>query len=143
MRMMTMSVVAALLLVMNAAQAGEELRVGRYTQVSADPSEFNPLSVVAQVRFPREAIKTVGDALSYTLQRAGYTVTPADTDAQRLFALVLPESQREIGPQRVRYLTQLLVGDAFGLCINTRSREISVAAIESSTSCLTKQLRGE
>ncbi|WP_018608222.1 hypothetical protein [Uliginosibacterium gangwonense] len=124
--------------------AAEPLRVGRYTQVTgSDPADMDPLAVTAQVHFPREVVSTVGDALTYLLQRTGYSLLTADADAEHLLALPLPESQRIVGPRKVEYLVRTLVGDAFGLCINARAREVSVAAIGGGAACLSKQLRGE
>jgi conjugative transfer region protein (TIGR03748 family) len=113
------------------ATDADTVRVSRYTQVvGPDAVARDPLAVVATLRFPREVVATVGDALRYLLQRTGYSLNAADTDAEHLFALALPEAQRQLGPNPVRTLARLLAGNGFGVCSNARTRVVSVVAMD-------------
>lgn len=138
---------AALLAIATAsgpAFASEELRVARYTTVQDNElRDLDPLQITATINFPREFVASVGDALSYLLQRSGYSLTAGDKDAERLLGLPLPESHRSIGPRKVSNIARTLIGEAFGLCVNQTTRELAVAAIGNQASCLATQLRGE
>lgn len=139
-----LAALVALVCAVPTANAGDDLRVARYTTVADNElRDLDPLAVVVQIQFPREFVTTVGDALSYLLQRSGYTLSTADKDAEHLLGLPLPESHRAIGPKKVHNIARTLVGDAYGLCINAKSRKVSVAAISSPSSCLATQLRSE
>lgn len=132
----TLGVALATSLVAQAAPSRDVVQVARYTEVaSASDAEIDPLEVVAQLRFPREAVATVGDALSYLLQRTGYAARARDDVAQRLFALPLPESHRALGPHRVRTLAQILVGESYVLCIDALSRLVGVEAAIGAEAC--------
>jgi conjugative transfer region protein (TIGR03748 family) len=122
---------AGLAISSGAFAASDAVRVSRYTEtVGPATAERDPLAVVATLRFPRGVVGTVGDALRYLLQRTGYSLSAGDADAEHLFALTLPESQRQLGPYQVRSMAQILVGDGFGVCSNARSRILTVAATD-------------
>ena len=132
---MRIAPVAALCLLSLAslAEAGEaHLRLARYTTASAspDPARSAPLAVLAQVRFPREAVRTVGDALHYLLLRTGYRVGHTDAAASALLALPLPEAHREIGPYSVKAIASVLVGSAYALQVSEIDRRLDVALPE-------------
>jgi conjugative transfer region protein (TIGR03748 family) len=58
-------------------------------------------------------VQTVGQALDYTLMRTGYRlVDPSalEPQAARLLDMPLPESQRVVGPYRVRTVLEVLTG---------------------------------
>ena len=112
--------------------APEHLRLARYTTAAAlpDPATNSPLAVVAQIRFPREAVATVGDALHYLLLRTGYRVGETDAAAAALLALPLPEAHREIGPYSVQAIASVLVGAAYELQVSEIDRRLDVALPE-------------
>jgi conjugative transfer region protein (TIGR03748 family) len=115
---------------------GDAITVGRYTTAeSLETDNIDPLAVVVQLQFPRDAIQNVGDALRYLLQRTGYTIRPTDDYSTRLFALPLPESQRKLGPARVSTLTQVLAGANYRLCVDRFGREIVVQADIKGSTC--------
>lgn len=101
-----------------AANNGATLVLGRYTTQSADPpSEASePLDVVAQISFPRAQVQTIGDAVRHTLLRTGYTLldrSGMSAEAGEFLTLPLPESQREIGPYRVKAILDVLLGSTW------------------------------
>jgi type IV pili sensor histidine kinase/response regulator len=116
--------------------ASDAVRVARYTEVTGpSAAERDPLAVVAILRFPREIVATVGDALKYLLQRTGYSLGAGDQEAEHLLGLPLPESQRLLGPHPVRVMAQILVGDGFRVCANARTRVLTVTATDSPNAC--------
>ena len=98
--------------------ASGELVLGRYSTQSAEPAieASEPLDVVAQLSFPRANVRTIGDAIRHTLLRTGYEL--ADTsqmvpEAGSFLNLPLPESQREVGPYRVKAILDVLTGSTW------------------------------
>ena len=86
---------------------GSLVQVGRYTTQAGAPTESlsDPLSVYAQLSYPRQTVNTVGEALAHTLVRTGFRLVPAEAleeAARNFLALPLPESQRRMGPHRER-----------------------------------------
>lgn len=108
---------------------GEQLQVGRYTTQSAQPPAelSDPLSVYAQLNFPRQAVATVGQALDYTLMRTGYRLVDIEAlgdRARRFLSLPLPESQRRVGPYSVKTILEILLGSAWTLKTDPISRQV-------------------
>ena len=96
-----------------------DLQVGRYSLISATPTEAQAalLAATITVRFP-ERIQTVGEALPYLLQRSGYRLAAAESigaDTAALFALPLPAVHRNLGPMTLRDALEILAGPAFHL----------------------------
>ncbi|MCX8518333.1 MAG: hypothetical protein ORN29_09825 [Rhodoferax sp.] len=99
---------------------GSKVQLGRYTSKAATPEEstLKPLEVVAYVHFPRSTVGTVGEAIRHTLLRTGYSLPdPAALPIyeRRVLDLTLPESQRVLGPFRVKDILQVLLGPAWQL----------------------------
>jgi conjugative transfer region protein (TIGR03748 family) len=116
------------------ADGGATVVLGRYSTVSAEPPEalFRPLEVVASISFPRQLVQTVGDALQHSLVRTGYRLAEpaaADDGVARFLALPLPESQRELGPYRVRSMLDVLLGSAWSWHSDASTREVRVTPI--------------
>ena len=131
-----LALLAALPLAVIAADSGDAVTVGRYTTIdSISEAEVDPLAVVAQLRFPRDVVGTVGEALGYLLQRTGYAVRATDEYSNRLFELPLPDSQRQLGPARVTSLAQAIAGNSYRLCIDRFARQIIVQATNSGPAC--------
>ena len=108
---------------------GDQVQVGRYTTQSAQPAAelAEPLSVYAQLNFPRQTVATVGQALDYTLIRTGYRMVDpmALSDQARSFLnLPLPESQRRMGPYSVRTILQTLLSQTWTLKTDAISRQV-------------------
>lgn len=95
-----------------------EMQVGRYTTASAEPAAevSDPLAVQARLTYPRQTVRSVGDAIDHTLLRTGWRlVSPSalEPDAARFLGLPLPESQRTLGPYRVRTILNVLLGSTW------------------------------
>ena len=110
-----------------------QTQVARYTTLSLRPSDAdeNPLAVIATVHFPRQVVRTVGDAVRYLLIRTGYQLAPADTLDPRVsavFALPLPDNQRALGPYRVDSILAVLMGQPYRLVSDPLARTVSYAA---------------
>lgn len=91
------------------------VRIGRYSTQQAAPvaSAGDPLAVFATITFPRQQVRTVGDAVRHTLLRTGWQlvdIAALSPEAARFLALPLPESQRVLGPYRVQDILDLLLG---------------------------------
>ncbi|MCK0513215.1 hypothetical protein [Aromatoleum buckelii] len=123
----------ALLLVVTGASATppppDHVRLARYTDAEPVPAAavVDPLTVVATVHFPREQVRTVGDAVDYLLLRTGYRVASADPAATTLLALPLPESHRVLGPYPARAILQVLLGNAYDVKASPVDRTLAIA----------------
>lgn len=124
-------VAIALLLMVGASWAessSDEVRLARYTttSITPEPSALNPLAAVATVRFPRDHVRTVGDAVDYLLLRTGYRLESVDSAARDLFPLPLPEAHRELGPYRALTILELLVGEAYKVDASQVHRTLAI-----------------
>ena len=111
--------VAGLCAVASVNLQANDLQVGRYSLMTATPTEAQAALLVATVtvRFP-ERIQTVGEAVPYLLQRSGYRLATAESigpDTAALFALPLPAVHRNLGPMTLRDALEILAGSAFHL----------------------------
>lgn len=108
----------------------DETQVGRYTTLAMQPVEAdaNPMAVIATVHFPREVVKTVGDAVRYVLIRTGYQLAAEDgLDARvkTVFGRRLPDNQRVLGPYRVDAMLGALMGQPYRLAADPASRTVT------------------
>ncbi len=108
---------------------GNEVQVGRYQTVllQADHTQVDLLSVVVTRKLP-EDVSTVGEAVAALLDDSGYRLLSADlAEPYRvvLFALPLPEVQRQLGPLTLRQALELLTGPAYHLVIDPTYRLVS------------------
>ncbi|MBW8833151.1 MAG: hypothetical protein JF606_27980 [Burkholderiales bacterium] len=108
----------------------DETQVGRYTTLAMQPAEAdaNPMAVIATVHFPREVVKTVGDAVRYVLIRTGYQLAAEDgLDARvkTVFGRRLPDNQRVLGPYRVDAMLGALMGQPYRLAADPASRTVT------------------
>ena len=108
---------------------GSQVQVGRYTTQAGAPVETlsDPLSVFAQLSYPRQTVNTVGEAMAHTLVRTGFRMVPPealDEPARQFLALPLPESQRRMGPHRVSDLLKTLLGPAWQLNSDPVTRQV-------------------
>lgn len=108
---------------------GSQVQVGRYTTQAGAPVETlsDPLSVFAQLSYPRQTVNTVGEAMAHTLVRTGFRMVPTealDEPARQFLALPLPESQRRMGPHRVSDLLKTLLGPAWQLHSDPVTRQV-------------------
>lgn len=96
---------------------GDQMQVGRYTTVRAEPAAEvgEPLQVMARIHFPKQTVRTVGDAVRHVLLRTGWQLASdgLSPQARHVLSLPLPESQRTLGPYRVRTILEVLLGSAW------------------------------
>jgi conjugative transfer region protein (TIGR03748 family) len=110
---------------------GSTVVLGRYSTAPAEPPPelARPLEVVASLSFPRQTVRSIGEAVQHLLTRSGYrlAVPPDEGGAvARFLALPLPESQRQLGPYRVRSLLGILLGSAWAWQGDPMTREIRI-----------------
>ena len=106
-----------------------EVQVGRYQSVRMRPdqTQVDLLSVVIKRKLP-EHVSTVGQAVAALLDGSGYRLLSGDlAEPYRvvLFALPLPEVQRQLGPLTLRQALELLTGPAFRLVTDPTYRLVS------------------
>ncbi len=114
-----------------------ELQVGRYQTVMLQPTDEQRdlLSSIVEIELP-EQINTVGQAITHLLDGSGYRLLSpklAESYRSQLFAMPLPEVQRQLGPLSLRAALELLGGPAFRLVIEPTYRLVSFELIKSTT----------
>ena len=106
-----------------------EIQIGRYQSVLLKPSDeqINLLSNIVDIEF-REEINTLGEAIAQLLEGSGYRLLSeklAESNRIHLFAMPLPEVQRQVGPLSLRQALELLGGPAHRLVIEPIYRMVS------------------
>ena len=97
---------------------GQQMQLARYTTTLAKPSDevADSLAVFIQINYPRQTVRSVGDAVRYTLERTGWRMVDTSAltpEAARFLTFTLPESQRSLGPYRARDVLQVLLGNTW------------------------------
>ncbi|MCJ7956900.1 MAG: PilL N-terminal domain-containing protein [Pseudomonas sp.] len=103
-----------------------ELRYGRYTLVSTEPTteQRNLLAQIVDVSIPSNLDPSVQDALQYVLLRSGYALCPVTASVKVLFTRPLPAAHYRLGPIPLRRALQVLVGPAWQLTTDEVSRSV-------------------
>jgi type IV pili sensor histidine kinase/response regulator len=103
-----------------------ELRYGRYTLVSTEPTteQRDLLAQIIDVSIPSSLSPSVQDALQYVLQRSGYSLCPVSASLKVLFTRPLPASHYRLGPISLRSALQVLAGPAWQLTTDEVSRSV-------------------
>jgi type IV pili sensor histidine kinase/response regulator len=114
-----------------------EVQVGRYQSVIMRPDEnqVDLLSVVITRDLP-EHVNTVGQAVASLLDGSGYRLLSpklAESYRSHLFAMPLPQVQRQLGPLSLRQALELLGGPAFRLVIEPTYRLVSFELIKTAS----------
>jgi type IV pili sensor histidine kinase/response regulator len=96
-----------------------DIQTGRYSMVSAAPTQAQSelLEATVTVQLPAR-IQTIGVTVRYLLQRSGYRLAATESTAPEtlaLFALPLPAVHRHLGPMTLREALETLAGPAFHL----------------------------
>ena len=122
---------------LNGHAQDDELQVGRYQSVMLEPTDeqIDPLSHIVEIELP-EQINTIGQAISYVLDGSGYRLlSPKLAESYRvhLFAMPLPDVQRQLGPLSLRQALALLGGPAFRLVIDSTYRLVSFELIKTTS----------
>jgi len=112
----------------------DELQVGRYQSVMVEPTDeqLDLLSHIVEMELP-EQINTIGQAISHLLDGSGYRLLSpklAESYRSHLFAMPLPQVQRQLGPLTLRQALELLGGPAFRLVIDPTYRLVSFELIK-------------
>jgi len=122
---------------LNGYAQDNELQVGRYQSVMLEPTDeqIDLLSHIVEIELP-EQINTIGQAISHILDGSGYRLLSpklAESYRSHLFAMPLPEVQRQLGPLSLRQALQLLGGPAFCLVIEPTYRLMSFELIKTTS----------
>lgn len=104
----------------------EELRYGRYTLVSTEPTveQRDLLAQIIDVSIPSNLNPSVQEAMQYVLQRSGYSLCPAATLVKSLFTRPLPAAHYRLGPISLRSALQVLAGPAWQLTADEVNRSV-------------------
>lgn len=103
-----------------------ELRYGRYTLVSTEPTteQRDLLAQIIDVSIPSSLSPSVQEALQYVLQRSGYSLCPVSASVKVLFTRSLPAAHYQLGPIPLRSALQVLAGPAWQLTTDEVSRSV-------------------
>jgi len=103
-----------------------ELRYGRYTLVSTEPTteQRDLLAQIVDVSIPSSLSPSVQDALQYVLLRSGYSLCPVTTSVKVLFTRPLPAAHYRFGPIPLRRALQVLAGPPWQLTTDEVSRSV-------------------
>ena len=103
-----------------------ELRYGRYTLVSTEPTteQRDLLAQIIDVSIPSNLNPSVQEAMHYVLQRSGYSLCPAAEPVKILFTRPLPAAHYRLGPISLRNALQVLAGPAWQLTTDEVSRSV-------------------
>ena len=88
-----------------------------------DPARSLLLQVI-DVSMPATQHATVGDGLSYVLQRSGYSLCEDDPEVAALYDLPLPAAHLQLGPIFLRDALVTLAGPAWELQVDNRARQV-------------------
>ncbi|EMQ8858228.1 PilL N-terminal domain-containing protein [Pseudomonas aeruginosa] len=102
------------------------VRYGRYTLVELAPmaAQRDLLLQTIDVSMPEDARATVGDGLRHVLKRSGYQLCETAHAVIRLYALPLPAAHLHLGPMTLRDALLTLVGPAWELHADDRTRQV-------------------
>ena len=108
---------------------GDGMRIARYTTAKAAPvmQASEPMAVMARISFPRQTVRTVGDAVHHTLLRTGWKLdeNTLTSEARGVLVLPLPDSHRVLGPYEVRTILQVLLGRSWAWCEDPVRRTVT------------------
>ncbi|WP_447784966.1 PFGI-1 class ICE element type IV pilus protein PilL2 [Pseudomonas germanica] len=103
-----------------------ELRYGRYTLVSTEPTteQRDLLAQIIDVSIPSNLNPSVQEAMHYVLQRSGYSLCPVTASVRVLFTRPLPAAHYRLGPISLRRALQVLASPAWQLATDEVSRSV-------------------
>ncbi|WP_034097680.1 PFGI-1 class ICE element type IV pilus protein PilL2 [Pseudomonas rhodesiae] len=103
-----------------------DLRYGRYTLVSTEPSteQRDLLAQIIEVNIPSSLNPSLQDALQYVLLRSGYALCPETASVEVLFSRPLPAAHYRLGPIPLRRALQVLAGPAWQLTADEVNRSV-------------------
>lgn len=103
-----------------------ELRYGRYTLVSTEPTteQRDLLAQIIEVNIPSSLNPSVQEAMHYVLQRSGYALCPDTASVRVLFTRPLPAAHYRLGPIPLRSALQVLAGPAWQITTDEVGRSV-------------------
>jgi type IV pili sensor histidine kinase/response regulator len=103
-----------------------ELRYGRYTLVSTEPTteQRDLLAQIIDVNIPSSLSPSVQEALQYVLLRSGYSLCPVTESVKVLFTRPLPAAHYRLGPIPLSSALQVLAGPAWQLTTDEIGRSV-------------------
>lgn len=108
------------------AASPEVVRYDRYTLISTAPAhaQRDLLNQMTDIKMPPETIRTVGDALHYSLLETGWSLCADSGSLSVLYDRPLPSVHRHLGPVRLSEALQLLAGPAWQMKADQVLRQI-------------------
>lgn len=111
----------------------EFAQLSRYVKIKVDTTlqQKNPLKTVVVIKYPPE-IKTVGQALIYSLEDSGFVMPNSKglTDNVKiLLSRPLPRIHREFRFVTLENILKTLSGESFSLLVDPISRKINFASL--------------
>ena len=112
------------------AQEASIFEAGRYVRVIADttPEQQRPMETIVSLTFPRDEVRTIGDATHYLLRRTGYSIPEVDDNEYTAHAKVasfpLPEVHREFDGVTVIAILEALAGVAYAPVVDHAERTV-------------------
>lgn len=108
--------------------ASDLVQVNRYQRIEVSQSapEKDLMAEVLEIEFPK-SVNTVGDAITIALQTGGYRLDVYSKDLTHqsiLLDLPLPDSYRQLQPQSLKSLIELLAGEAYKPRVNPVHRSV-------------------
>lgn len=103
-----------------------ELRYGRYTLVSTEPTteQRDLLAQIIDVSISSSLNPSVQEALQYVLLRSGYALCPVNASVKVLFTRPLPAAHYRLGPIPLRRALQVLAAPAWQLTTDEVNRSV-------------------
>lgn len=125
MRLRQIPMLVAIATLSSGQSFADVVQAGRYTLVVTTPyaDQVDPLAAVVSVSFPRQSVRTVGDAAMSVLSRSGYTLAQDSWTLPLSFPL--PDVQRRFDNVDVRGILQALGGPGYALRVDPAARSIA------------------
>lgn len=119
--------------VLSQALGPEFTQLSRYVKINVDSDiqQRNPLKTIVNIRYPN-SIKTVGQAITYSLDRSGYVMPNSkglSESVRILLSRPLPRIHNEFKFVTLESLLKTLAGEAFSLLVDPVSREINFVTV--------------
>ena len=111
----------------------EFTQLSRYVKINVDSElqQRNPLKTIASIRYPN-SIQTVGQAITYSLDRSGYAMLNSkglSKSVRILLSRPLPQIHRQFQFVTLENILKTLAGNAFSLLVDPVSREINFVTV--------------
>ncbi len=110
-------------------QTQEFKQLSRFVKINVDAEmeQRQPLKTIVSIKFP-PTIKTVGQAMSYALERSGYSMLNSkglSESARILLSRPLPKIHQEFKYVSLENILKTLAGEAFNLLVDPITRQVN------------------